>query len=701
MVTWSSRETEEVNDLLRGLKWRVYIGSLGTDCRAWAAEVAKQRTEYSQWRSMYLFDPKSKRIGSPAPSPPFAPTQEPQISRLQEESSSNEDKDEDEGFYLVTNKGTNESSEGSHKGTKGSGKKDVEEEEEEEERLSADELACAEHAELQKEINEDVVRTYSDHEFFARQDTRDIMNRVLMVYSRRHTALSYVQGMNEILAPLLYALDRDYAQVHALTAEESSVDLDTLSYKPAADLTPEDVRAVISEVVRIDYLEHDVYWLFTCLMRVIGPWFNSPKHPILAPAHSSKHADSNSRSANTASPTSVLPDEAATTSSCSANTNSISSNSSSASSSNCKEIEVVVKCREIQGLLAAKDPELEQALQALGIQPQLYMLRWVRILFSQVFGLDDLLRVWDAVFACGAPFRLVDHLCVTLLTLIRKSVIGRSYSDAMCALFHYPLALFPPPMITAIALGSMRSGALPYYHEAYLPPPPPGSLKLPDLIVNAAELGDPALSMSPGRTPGVRGVVRRRGTGSSSSSSSNNTSEKGNTRDKSAGPGNGEGKQHSWEGLQSKKETLQNFFGGFLKKAPKQQQQQQQQQPNCDPRRPPTQEQLDEATMEIVSLRYEKLHHTSVCNQVAGKLDKLSLLLEVLREKVADDEEGRSVVQQAECEVEDIRRTLTAQTPQQFAPFLPEVSLPQVTTRSSVYPSPPSPTLAQPLEQQQ
>lgn len=660
MNAWSSRETDEMNNLLRGLKWRSYLGCLGGDCRLWAAEVTKQRTEYSRWRSKYLFDPSNKRTGSPAPSPSLAPAHSihsHQIPELPLCLSPTERRD-NEG-EKVENMANAQSGNECEKDEK-----------------ALEDLAYMEHAELQKEINEDVVRTYSDQEFFARQDTRDIMNRILMVYSRRHTDLSYVQGMNEVLAPIVYALSKDYEKVHMLTAEESIVDPSTLTDTPIASLTVDDVLAIISEVIRVDYIEHDAYWLFTCLMRVIGPWFNSPKHPVqqqpsLSQPHqqvpppaaqlspqkhplvqhslSQKPSPQNSFSPKPSS-ADVSPFSSASVSPPEhSDTKRSDSKVDEESSANKDEIEVVLKCREIQRLLAEKDPELERSLEELGIQPQLYMLRWVRILFSQVFPLDDLLYIWDAIFACGAPFNLVDHFCVTLLTLIRKSIIRRSYSNAMNALFHYPLDLFPTSMIISIALGSMRSGALPYYHEAYLPPPS-GPLKFPDLIPDA----DLALSVrGTAQFPAssniaIRGVVRRRVKSNSGA------------RDKtqSRPPPNSDAQQFKdKDNSQSKIESLQNFLGGLLKKNPRQ-----------EHRKQPTQESVDELKKEVITLKYENFHYTTMCDQALCKLDKLSAMMNTIKGMVSD-EAVQEVIQQAESEIDDIKKVVTAKVPQSLAPF--------------------------------
>jgi TBC1 domain family protein 5 len=65
------------------------------------------------------------------------------------------------------------------------------------------------NVELEREINQDIDRTYPEHEFFQQQSVKDIMLRILFIYARQNPQLSYKQGMHELLAPLLYILDRE------------------------------------------------------------------------------------------------------------------------------------------------------------------------------------------------------------------------------------------------------------------------------------------------------------------------------------------------------------------------------------------------------------------------------------------------------------------------------------------------------------
>ncbi len=46
--------------------------------------------------------------------------------------------------------------------------------------------------------------------------------------------------------------------------------------------------------------------------------------------------------------------------------------------------------------------------------------RWVRLLFGREFPMQDLLVLWDAIFADGISFDLVDYVFVAMLLYIRE-----------------------------------------------------------------------------------------------------------------------------------------------------------------------------------------------------------------------------------------------------------------------------------------
>lgn len=51
----------------------------------------------------------------------------------------------------------------------------------------------------------------------------------------------------------------------------------------------------------------------------------------------------------------------------------------------------------------------------------LFFRRWVRLLFGREFPLQDLLVVWDALFADSITLNLVDYIFVAMLLYIRDA----------------------------------------------------------------------------------------------------------------------------------------------------------------------------------------------------------------------------------------------------------------------------------------
>lgn len=69
--------------------------------------------------------------------------------------------------------------------------------------------------------------------------------------------------------------------------------------------------------------------------------------------------------------------------------------------------------------LGEVDPELANHLQVIQILPQIFLLRWIRLLFGREFSLADTLSVWDVLFAEGLSLSLVDMTCLAMLLRIR------------------------------------------------------------------------------------------------------------------------------------------------------------------------------------------------------------------------------------------------------------------------------------------
>ncbi|XP_069331544.1 TBC1 domain family member 5 [Eulemur rufifrons] len=240
--------------------------------------------------------------------------------------------------------------------------------------------------ELRSMIEQDVKRTFPEMQFFQQENVRKILTDVLFCYARENEQLLYKQGMHELLAPIVFILHCDHqAFLHASESAQPSEEMKTL-------LDPE-------------YLEHDAYAMFSQLMETAEPWFSTFEHD------GQKGKETLMTPIPFARPQDLGP-----------------------------TIAIVTKVNQIQDhLLKKHDIELYMHLNRLEIAPQIYGLRWVRLLFGREFPLQDLLVVWDALFADGLSLSLVDYIFIAMLLYIRDALISSNYQTCLGLLMHYPL----------------------------------------------------------------------------------------------------------------------------------------------------------------------------------------------------------------------------------------------------------------------
>eukprot|EP00833_Pecoramyces_ruminatium_P008185 jgi/Orpsp1_1/1182217/evm.model.c7180000080365.1 len=102
-------------------------------------------------------------------------------------------------------------------------------------------------------------------------------------------------------------------------------------------------------------------------------------------------------------------------------------------------VPIVAKCQRIQNeMLKVVDNDLYIALKKHEIEPQLYGLRWLRLLFSREFPIKDVLILWDGIFAEGGNLELVDWIVLVMLMHIRDKIINQEYSSCLTSLMKYP-----------------------------------------------------------------------------------------------------------------------------------------------------------------------------------------------------------------------------------------------------------------------
>uniref|UniRef100_A0A673ZUC5 TBC1 domain family member 5 n=1 Tax=Salmo trutta TaxID=8032 RepID=A0A673ZUC5_SALTR len=234
--------------------------------------------------------------------------------------------------------------------------------------------------ELRGMIKQDVMRTFPEMRYFQDEAVRTKLTDILFCYARENEQLLYKQGMHELLAPIVFVLHCDHqAFQHASETAYPS----------------EEMLSLLNPM----FHEHDAYAMFSQLMETAEPWFSS-----------FEREDEMLTSMPFARPQDLGP-----------------------------SVAIVTKVNRIQDQLVKKhDVELHMHVNRLEIAPQIYGIRWVRLLFGREFPLQDLLVVWDALFADSITLDLVDYVFVAMLLYIRDALIASNFQTCLGLLMHYP-----------------------------------------------------------------------------------------------------------------------------------------------------------------------------------------------------------------------------------------------------------------------
>ncbi|XP_030510103.1 uncharacterized protein LOC115724878 [Cannabis sativa] len=305
------------------------------------------------------------------------------------------------------------------------------------------------NAELEKMVDQDLSRLYPEHgSYFQTPGCQGMLRRILLLWCLRHSEFGYRQGMHELLAPLLYVLHVDVERLsHVRTVYEdhfmdkfdglSFQDNDTYNfdYRRSSDYTEDNIDShenvskarslneldpeiqtiiLLSDpygaegelgiVISEKFMEHDAYCLFDALMNgangaVAMAEFFSP-----SPARESQ---------------SGLPP-------------------------------VIEASAALYHLLLFVDPSLHSHLVELGVEPQYFALRWLRVLFGREFSLGGLLTIWDEIFAsenkkleksgeddggsygvlCSSRGAFISAVAVSMLLHLRSSLLGTEHATS-------------------------------------------------------------------------------------------------------------------------------------------------------------------------------------------------------------------------------------------------------------------------------
>ena len=177
---------------------------------------------------------------------------------------------------------------------------------------------------------------------------------ILFVYAREHPSIEYRQGMHELLAPLIFVIHCDQQTcAHACEVEDG-------------------VPPLIKTLLKEKSLEPDAYDMFCRMMDIMEPLYQyGEQTPIVKDSSASSSMTSSTELLTRAVPTEPFQnkEEPDPRLACTSAINT--------------------KLRYIcESILIKHDHELYTHLERLDIAPQIYGLRWVRLLFGREFPLQ-------------------------------------------------------------------------------------------------------------------------------------------------------------------------------------------------------------------------------------------------------------------------------------------------------------------------
>ncbi|KAJ1032921.1 hypothetical protein NDA16_000200 [Ustilago loliicola] len=281
--------------------------------------------------------------------------------------------------------------------------------------------------ETRRVILQDVERTFPDLDIFRLTNVQQALTNILSLWALQNEDVGYRQGMHE-LAAVLWKVRSDGAVDARHLAARSNSHASTQSSQDAP------FQHALADV----FVEHDVYALFTVLMQSAKSWY--------------AWRDSPSKTAASVSSTSTSPSIAA---------RKLSTARESAEPAR-RPLPIVAKCEYILDLLRHIDPALAQHLESLGIEPQIFCLRWIRMIFTREFALDDAVAIWDGLFASAGSLELIDYICIAMLLRIRNQLLAGDHSSALQSLLRYPAeAQAQPSLLVKQAIYMRDNGRQP------------------------------------------------------------------------------------------------------------------------------------------------------------------------------------------------------------------------------------------------
>ncbi|PNS17945.1 TBC1 domain family member 5 [Sphaceloma murrayae] len=246
---------------------------------------------------------------------------------------------------------------------------------------------------MRAEIMQDVDRCMPDNTYFRQERTHAMMLDILFIFCKLNPDVGYRQGMHEVLAPILWVIECDAIQ--------------NGNYQGTDDF-------LISQLCDPKFIEHDAFTLFGLVMQ-------NAKHFYEQKAHRRQ--------------------------------TSLSKNNYPTSGKLENPILTIIN-RIFDDYLPRLDPELATHFKDVDLVPQVFLMRWVRLLFGREFPFDDVLPLWDVLFSQDPGLDLVEMICLVMMLRIRWELLDSDHNECLALLLRYP-PLDPPFKPRDLALDAM------------------------------------------------------------------------------------------------------------------------------------------------------------------------------------------------------------------------------------------------------
>ena len=199
----------------------------------------------------------------------------------------------------------------------------------------------------------------------SRKERADRLSQLLFVYAREHPEIGYRQGMHEILSFILLALEMDILE-QSVKRENDNWKRDIMEMRRSSNKggmagVDSSGQIVVVRLLDQNYLLHDAFALFECIMSALAPAYDAiPGGEEATSAILEKAKRERGES----------PMEAMT--SC-----------------------IVSKIRFV-----ARDEALFSQVLCMPVPPQIYFAKWVRLMFGREVqgGMKHVMRLWDCFF---------------------------------------------------------------------------------------------------------------------------------------------------------------------------------------------------------------------------------------------------------------------------------------------------------------